>query len=355
LATGNGVGKMADSGANCSMTNNLTLLKNVRQLLKPIQVGVAVDAKGTDMSYATCNVMGDLTITCTDGSTITTQCFYNPHATDTIISPQAILEESLEFDSWSQVGRRLGHAGELQFHGKNGTKAIELAQSNGLHCCNSITFDIDHDFLLSHEPDADSTFANGDTPTDETLPKLVHKLGAAPPNELHPSTEWKRTVRFRPTTKAKILESETWGLRLGGCIETSLSELPKHATGLPQKLEWHSFRYIDFAEQARVRKQPAGRDPEKVSGKATRMYLDYGFVRASNEDFSRPDRKKDRVIESYDGFTSYLLVVDEVTKYAWLFLTKSKDPALEICRLFFKQFGNENGGIARVDQGGKVG
>jgi hypothetical protein len=60
------------------------------------------------------------------------------------------------------------------------------------------------------------------------------------------------------------------------------------------------------------------------------------------------------VIESYDGFTSYLLVVDEVTKYAWLFLTKSKDPPLEICRLFFKQFGNENGGIARVDQGGEL-
>ena len=153
LATGNGVGKMADSGANCSMTNNLTLLKNVRQLLKPIQVGVAVDAKGTDMSYATCNMIGDLTITCKDGSTISTQCFYNPHATDTIISPQAILEESLEFDSWSQVGRRLGNAGELQFHGKNGTKAIELAQNNGLYYCKSITFDIDHDFLLSHEPD----------------------------------------------------------------------------------------------------------------------------------------------------------------------------------------------------------
>jgi hypothetical protein len=105
-----------------------------------------------------------------------------------------------------------------------------------------------------------------DTPihSNETTP-MSHKLDSRPPKSVHPSTEWKKTAKYKPTTKAKILESETWGLRMGGCSETSLSELPKHALGLPSRLEWYPFRYIDFAEQARIRIQPAGRDPEKIT------------------------------------------------------------------------------------------
>jgi len=346
-------GKMADTGANCSMTNNLSLLRNVTDLLNPIQVGVAVDAKGTDVMYSTCTKVGELTITCTDGSTINTKCFHNPHATDTIISPQAILDESTEFDSWSQVGRRIGQPGELQFHGKNGTKSIALAQHNGLYYCKSVTFDISRGFenlvLSSEEKDLERTESlqdDDETPLHSNTTPVIHKLASTSPKMVHPSTEWKKTSKYKPTTKAKILESETWALRMGGCSETALSELPKHAVGLPSRLEWHPFRYIDFAEQARVRKQPAGRDPDKVTERAARVYLDYGFIRASNEDYSRPDRKKDRIVESYDGYTSYLLVVDEVSKYAWIFLTKSKEPPVEICRIFFKQFGNVNGGIA---------
>jgi hypothetical protein len=44
LDKGRDRGKMADTGANCSMTNNLSLLRNVKNLLNLIQVGVAVDA-----------------------------------------------------------------------------------------------------------------------------------------------------------------------------------------------------------------------------------------------------------------------------------------------------------------------
>jgi hypothetical protein len=40
-----------------------------------------------------------------------------------------------------------------------------------------------------------------------------------------------------------------------------------------------------------------GRDPNKVAERGRRFYMDYGFVRASNEDFDRPTKKKDRVIE----------------------------------------------------------
>jgi hypothetical protein len=117
---------------------------------------------------------------------------------------------------------------------------------------------------------------------------------------------------------------------MGGCSESTMDELPKHATGVPQRFEWHPFRYIDFKEQARIRKQPVGRNPIKVAARGQRFYMDYGFIRASNEDYSKPTISKDRVVESYDGYTSYLLIVDETSKYSWIFLTKLKDPPIEL-------------------------
>jgi hypothetical protein len=63
---------------------------------------------------------------------------------------------------------------------------------------------------------------------------------------------------------------------------------------------------------------------------------------------------KDRVIETYD-YTSYLLVVDELSKYSWIFLTKSKDPPIELTKLFLKEYAHAEGGkIRRCDQGGEL-
>ena len=81
-------------------------------------------------------------------------------------------------------------------------------------------------------------------------------------------------------------------------------------------LEWHPFRFVDFKEQARIRKQPVGRNPVRVCSCGQRFYMDFGFIRASAADLPRPKSTDDRVVKSFDGFNSYLLVVDEVSKYS---------------------------------------
>jgi hypothetical protein len=48
---------------------------------------------------------------------------------------------------------------------------------------------------------------------------------------------------------------------MGACSETQLEDLSKHAVGIPKHFEWHPFRYIDFKEQAMMKKRQAGRDP----------------------------------------------------------------------------------------------
>jgi hypothetical protein len=60
-----------------------------------------------------------------------------------------------------------------------------------------------------------------------------------------------------PTTKARQLESEVWLLRLGSPGVSQLNALPQNVTGLSATFEYHPFRFVDFKEQARIRKQAA--------------------------------------------------------------------------------------------------
>ena len=322
---------LADTGANCCMTPNLSSLRDVETLLEPITVGVAV-MNDKNPTYAQCTHIGVLPVPCDDGSQILTKCFYNPFASDTILSPQAIIDSSSEFHTWQQTGRKFGMAGTLEFIGYTSVKTITLSQSNGLYYCSAGIHQI-----LKEEVDHHPIFHKTSIPDNQ--PTLIHRTHHSDPKRMAPPSR-----SFKPTPKAKILESETWYLRLGACNETQLEQLPRHAIGLPSKLEWHPFRFVDFKEQARIRKRPVGRNPVKVSDRGQRFYMDFGFIRASAADLSRPKSTDDRVVESFDGFNSYLLVVDEVSKYSWIFLTKSKEPPIELTKIFMNEFANTSRG-----------
>ncbi len=82
--------------------------------------------------------------------------------------------------------------------------------------------------------------------------------------------------------------------------------------------------------------------------------MDFGFMRALALNYTRPDKSKDRVVWSYDGYSSYLLVVDEASRMAWIFLTASKEPPINIVQAFLAQHGHVDGGCVRTDQGGKL-
>ncbi len=80
--------------------------------------------------------------------------------------------------------------------------------------------------------------------------------------------------------------------------------------------------------------------------------MDYGFMWASSSDFSKTSSSKDRVVYSYDGYTSYLLIVDEASRYIWVFPTSSKDPPLDLVSTFLQVHGHINGGSIQTNQGG---
>ncbi len=77
-------------------------------------------------------------------------------------------------------------------------------------------------------------------------------------------------------------------------------------------------------------------------------------MRASASDYTRPNKLKDCIVWSYDGYSSYLLVVDEASRMAWIFLIASKEPPIDIVRAFLAQHGHVDGGCIRTDQGGEL-
>ncbi len=77
-------------------------------------------------------------------------------------------------------------------------------------------------------------------------------------------------------------------------------------------------------------------------------------MRALSLDYQRPNKRTDRVIASWDGYSSYLLVVNEASRYIWVFLTKSKEPPLDIINTFLDHCGHELCGSICTDQGGKL-
>jgi hypothetical protein len=60
------------------------------------------------------------------------------------------------------------------------------------------------------------------------------------------------------------------------------------------------------------------------------------------------------VVHSWDGYLSYLLIVDKATRYIWVILTKSKTPPLDILNKFVTCFGHAHGRSVRTNQGGKL-
>jgi hypothetical protein len=150
------------------------------------------------------------------------------------------------------------------------------------------------------------------------------------------------------------VESEVWLLRLGSPGVHQLDALPGNVTGIPSVFEYHPFRFIDFKEQARIRKQAAQRSAVCTNERRKRFNMDFGFMRASAADYSCPHKGTDRVVRSYDGYSSYLLIIDEASRYVWVFLTASKNPPLDIVTEFLHHHGHEDGGSIRTDQGGEL-
>ncbi len=103
-------------------------------------------------------------------------------------------------------------------------------------------------------------------------------------------------------------------LCLGSLGEQQLDMLPGNVTGIPPGFQYHPFWFIDWKEEAQIQKQAALRSAERITESKQRYYMDFSFMQALTSNFSQLNKKNDRDVLSYDGFLSYLLIIDKASE-----------------------------------------
>jgi len=286
------VQKMVNGGSNVCVTGDIGLLLDVIDV-DPFAISVALE--GTPLSYDDCIMkQGLLPLTLTDGTTYYQTCFYCANMVETIISPSAILASSNVFVQWTQEGfNDLTLPGRLRFSSHDGLLSMffTLTCRNGLYYCTTEVYTVDHDPV--HARCHQTTV---DTPTPLAI------APSRPPS------------KFAPTSKARQVGSKVWALCFGSPGEQQLDVLPRHVIGTPPVFEYHPFRSIDFKEQAYIRKQAAQQMAEHIPHCGAELFMDFGFLRASTDDYTRPNKDTDRIVLSNDEHCAYLLIVDSASR-----------------------------------------
>jgi hypothetical protein len=269
-----------------------------------------------------------------NGSYYYQPCFYCGNLIEGIISPSAILASSNVFVQWHQLGYKDPTLpGTIHFfsHDSLASMTFGLRYRDGLYYCDSDVYTVNQAPVHVQCKQA----AVSTPPTLDAIPK--HRPAS----------------KYTPTLRARQAESEVWALRFGSPGEHHFDVLPKHVDGMLPVLEYHPFHLINFKEWAYIQKQPAGTTAACIPTRGSEFFMDFGFMRASADDYRQPNKSTDRIVRSYDGYCAYLLIVDGATCWSWTFLTASKEPPIAICLAFLHIFGN-TWGIIRTDQGGEL-
>ena len=300
-------GCLIDGGDNICITGDLDNLFDV-VAIPPLSISVAVE--GASSIDDCCTARGMTPLQLDDGLIYWQVCYFCKNAVEMIISPEAIVDSSDVFQSWHQTGYRNGVStqGCIRFDSHDGliTMRMTLVLHDGLHNCPTDVYAVDTMPASRYLP------AVWWVACPKSLPRLPLIPGKSCSHE-----------RFIPVSKEKQVKSEVWLLRLGSPGVRQLNMLPGHVTGIPSAFRYHPFHYIDYKEHASVKKRPAQRSAVRTSECKRRFYMDFGFMRSSTSDYTHPNKSTDRVVSSYNGYTSYLLVIYEASRCAWVFLTKS--------------------------------
>jgi hypothetical protein len=258
-----------------------------------------------------CTKKGLLPLTMDDRSSYYQPCYYCKNAVETIISLQAILAASDVLVRWTQMGHKDSSPETIQFDSDSCllSMTMMLEKRDRLCCCLTDVFTVDCDPVRCNVPSIHQTFV--DTPPIQ-----------------------RRNKEYSPVVYNYFTESELWMLRLGSPGEDQLDLMPGNITGIPPSFQYHPFRFLDWKEEARVQEQAAAKSAERTLDIRWRFYMDFGIMQALSLDYQRPNKGTDRVITSWDGYSLYLLVVDEAARYIWVFLTKSKELPLDIIDTF---------------------
>jgi hypothetical protein len=192
---------LMDGGANICITGIFELLVDVENI-PPIPISVATTSTSVSLDDC-CTKKGLIPLTLMDGSIYYQPCYYCKNATETIISPEAIVAASDILVHWTQEGHRGDAPGSIRFTSNSGLYSIMLQ----LEKCDGLFYCLTDIFMMDNNPTC---------PSSPTICRLT-----IPTNAPHPDTPARRDRRYAPVTKGNLTESELWMLRLGSPMRTT--------------------------------------------------------------------------------------------------------------------------------------
>ena len=102
-------------------------------------------------------------------------------------------------------------------------------------------------------------------------------------------------------------------------------------------------------------------DIDDIHGEPGQHYhMDFGFVKGRNESYNITNnntvKKKGKIVKSINGYQCYLIIINRVTRYTWIFLSKNKQlPIATVKHLLDKFKSNDPNRTVHTDQGGELG
>ena len=314
----------SDSGANRIVTDNMKLLENIT-FIKDYPMG---GCNKEDIAIV-CTAKGLLKLTDTHGNTIRVECYFSKDVDGTIVSPTAIVRQHSEkFSSFIQYSNCDDNDGNIKLIGRQGYNNFILQ----LKCINDLWY--------------------------HTTPSST--------------TESKATVN-RLSTAATF---ELWHQRLAHAGQSTMQMMDKHAIGIP-RLKGNAFFRCPSCmtgklctkrkvhQKQAVTKQKVTEEEyqeiDDIQGEPGQHYhMDFGFVKGRDDSYDITNnntvKKKGKIVKSIDGFQCYLIIIDRVTRYTWVFLSKNKQPPIATVQNLLNKFKSDNPNrTVRTDQGGELG
>ena len=310
----------SDSGANRIVTDDITILDNLQHIQNYPMGGCNKD----DVAIV-CTAKGMLTLTDTDGRTLRVLAYYSKEVDGTIVSPTAIIRQhSSVFSSFIQYSNCDNNTGNIKLIGREGYEDFKM----NLQCKNDLWY---------HTLPAQTS----------TIKERINKISAAALHEL-------------------------WHQRTGHSGNSILRDLHKHAVGVP-KLKGNAFYRCNSCMSGKLcTKRPYKGKPkttttetpiheDTLKGQPGQHYhIDFGFVRGTeasyNTTIEKEKSQRGKIVTSLDGSTCYVIIVDRITQYTWIFLAKNKKPPVQTIKQILDKFKSEDPNrTVRTDQGGELG
>ena len=224
-----------DTGANRSVTNDLSILNNV-QSIPPYNIKGVNATEG----FIQCTMKGILNIQCSDGSTIPVPTYHSEHVEGTIISPTELcMHNFINYPNFKQDCDVSSGTGTLSFYHPHVSRQanIDLVMKNGLW------------FSLQRKR--------------KRIEHIDNQQGYV--KTLTPEAEY-----------------EMWHQRLAHPGKKVMQYVSQCVDGIPElHKKRHQLYHCLCCDKAKIRKKDRNRiaNTTHITSRAQRFHMDFGFVR----------------------------------------------------------------------------